>query len=661
MIPKIARVVFLISILCLSGFAQEGWWMREPIRLVQTNLRETDTALDPTHLATQLAQFNANVLLFGMGGIVAHYPTDVPFHYRSPHLAAGQDTFGAMLRQAQVRGIRVIGRFDFSKTRKEVFDAHPEWFFRQSNGDPVAYHDLYSTCINGGYYRGQAMIILAEALERYRVDGLFFNMFGNPSTDYSGRNIGLCHCDSCRRLFRQRFGRDLPEQPDADYEQFMFASSREVAANIAQLIHSKRPEAGFFTYIQEHTDGIMSESNTAVRRPLPLWPYSASDNVNRARTSEPGKMAVNLCMSFVDFPWRFATVPGPEVALRLWQNVAHGGAAALAMVGTMDQQDQQALDAARPIYEWLARNQEYVAGQRSAARLLLLGRPPNVGRSYGQNSYRGLFRLLTEQHIPFVVSDNLKWLEAPTREFDLVIAANWAPAELEGYVRQGGNVLLASAQPPSFEVGKLVRRWNNVEGYFRIQSADLFPSLGRTKLIFLNGDYLEYESQGNPELTLVPPSTFGPPEKVHIDQVETNKPGLWIESRGKGRLAVVPWDIGGLYYLHSSTGHSGLLADLIDRLLPEGRQLKTNAHPLVEITLMRQGTRTMVHFINISGHSQTGYFPPVPMQGIQLDIKGRYRQARTLKTPGTLQLTLSDNRTRFTLPTLTDYEVAVLE
>jgi len=104
-----------------------------------------------------------------------------------------------------------------------------------------------------------------------------------------------------------------------------------------------------------------------------------------------------------------------------------------------------------------------------------------------------------------------------------------------------------------------------------------------------------------------------------------------------------------------------LLADLIDRLLPEGRQLKTNAHPLVEITLMRQGTRTMVHFINISGHSQTGYFPPVPMQDIQVDIKDRYRQARTLKTPGTLQLTLSDNRTRFTLPTLTDYEVAVLE
>jgi Hypothetical glycosyl hydrolase 6 len=318
MILKSARVASLIAILYLTspfGYAQEGWWMREPIRLVQTNLRETDTALDPARLAAQLSEFKANVLLFGMGGIVAHYPTEVRFHYRSPHLPAGQDTFGEMLRQAQAREIRVIGRFDFSKTQKEVFEAHPEWFFRQTTGEMVAYNDLYSTCINGGYYRSQAMTILTEALERYAVDGLFFNMFGNPSTDYSGRNIGFFHCDNCQRLFRQRFGRDLPEQPDPDYEQFMFASSREVAANIAGLIHTKRPKAGFFTYIQEHTDGIMSESNTAVRRPLPLWPYSASDNVNRARNSEPGKMAVNLCMSFVDFPWRFATVPGPEVAV----------------------------------------------------------------------------------------------------------------------------------------------------------------------------------------------------------------------------------------------------------------------------------------------------------------------------------------------------------
>ena len=76
---------------------------------------------------------------------------------------------------------------------------------------------------------------------------------------------------------RRRYHKSIPETPDDDYRKFMFTSSREVAAAIGDLIRKKRPQAGYFNYIQEYTDGIMSESNTGVARPLPLWPYSASD------------------------------------------------------------------------------------------------------------------------------------------------------------------------------------------------------------------------------------------------------------------------------------------------------------------------------------------------------------------------------------------------
>ena len=141
-----------------------GWWMTEPIRLVQTNLRETDTALDPGRLVSQLVDFRANCLLIGMGGIVAHYPTKVEHHVVSPHLPPGRDMFGEVLELAHQNRIRVIGRFDFSKASKPVFDAHPEWFFRTGAGEPVVYNGLYSTCIAGGYYAEKAMEILAEAL-----------------------------------------------------------------------------------------------------------------------------------------------------------------------------------------------------------------------------------------------------------------------------------------------------------------------------------------------------------------------------------------------------------------------------------------------------------------------------------------------------------------
>ncbi len=164
--------------------------MREPVRFLQTNLSENDSTVDPKALVDAVARFGANTFLLNMGGIVAQYPTRVAFHYASTFLPPGRDLFGDALRDAHAHRIRVIGRFDLSKTQKPVYDAHPEWFFMRANGEPAIYSGLYSTCINGDYYRKHALTILEEALTRYDVDGLFFNMFGNPSTDYSGSRDG---------------------------------------------------------------------------------------------------------------------------------------------------------------------------------------------------------------------------------------------------------------------------------------------------------------------------------------------------------------------------------------------------------------------------------------------------------------------------------------
>lgn len=638
---------------------ETGWWTKEPVRWVQTNLRETDATLDSSRLIDQLTDMRANTLLMGMGGIAAFYPTTTEFHYPSPDMRPGSDLFGDVLRKAHARHIRVIGRYDFSKTRKAVFDGRPEWFFRKADGSPAIYNGLYSTCINGGYYRTQAIRILSEGLEKYEVDGLFFNAFGNQSRDYSGNELGLCHCDNCQRKFREQFHRDLPEKPDDDYRRFMFTSSREVAAAFGDLIHQKRPHAGYFNYVQESTDGIMSESNTAVQRPLPLWPYSASDNVNRAMNGQPGKLAVNLCMQFVDYWWRFATVPQNEISLRLWEDVAGGGALAFEVNGTLDQQDRQAVETAKPIFRWVAEHEKYYAGQQSAARVLLLGSSARTGRSYDENSYRGLFRLLTENHIPFAVSDHIEILQQ--RSFDLVIGSDWAPKELEAYANNGGQVLVVSHREPDFAVAPIARRWPDMKGYFRVRDHALFKSLRDTDLLMTNGPYTEVENTGvNPPLTLIPPSMIGPPEFVHVDMKDTTKPGIVFASKGRGTIAWIPWDLGALYYRESLPAHAGVFRDVFDRLHPS-RQLQTNAHPLVEMTWMKQDNRQLLHLINLSGHSQTGYFPPLPMTDIRVQMAGKYSKAQTLRNPASLTITSTGNYSEFVVPRLSDYELVAVE
>ena len=83
---------------------QSRWWLDEPVRFVQTNLSETNSTVDPKALVAAVAEFPANTFLVNMGGIVAQYPTRVPFHYASAFLPPGRDLFGDVLREAQRPG-----------------------------------------------------------------------------------------------------------------------------------------------------------------------------------------------------------------------------------------------------------------------------------------------------------------------------------------------------------------------------------------------------------------------------------------------------------------------------------------------------------------------------------------------------------------------------
>ena len=147
------------------------------------------------------------------------------------------------------------------------------------------------------------------------------------------------------------------------------------------------------------------------------------------------------------------------------------------------------------------------------------------------------------------------------------------------------------------------------------------------------------------------------------DKVETTTPGLVLAEHGQGRFAYVPWDVGGLYYRHSSQGHSGLMADVIDRLLPNGRQLKTNAHPLVEMTVMDQPgrKRTLVHLVNGIGHSDTAYFPPVELRDIRVELTRKFARATAVSSGERLQVADHGPYRSFTLSSLEVYEVVVVE
>ena len=62
------------------------WWNRQPYRLVQTNLREIDATMDVDAYVQSMVDASASIVLLNVGGIVANYPTKLPYEYKNPFM-----------------------------------------------------------------------------------------------------------------------------------------------------------------------------------------------------------------------------------------------------------------------------------------------------------------------------------------------------------------------------------------------------------------------------------------------------------------------------------------------------------------------------------------------------------------------------------------------
>src|SRR5579864_5751544 len=201
-------------LLTTAGTAQadEKPWHTTMRRCGQINFNERDPiALDVQTWADYWAELRVDALLLGGGGIVAFYPTEVPFHHRSEFLGS-RDLFGEMAAAARKRNIRVVARMDCNFAYDEALKAHPEWFERNRDGSPRPHNEcpwLKKTCMFGTYFTEQMPAIYREINGRYPVDGYFTN--GWPSTGA----LGVCYCESCQQVYRDKVGGVPPEQTDA--------------------------------------------------------------------------------------------------------------------------------------------------------------------------------------------------------------------------------------------------------------------------------------------------------------------------------------------------------------------------------------------------------------------------------------------------------------
>jgi hypothetical protein len=87
-------------------------WYQNMRRCGQVNFNQQDPQkLDIAPWMDYWSSLKLDALLLNAGGIVAFYPTRIPYHHRSQFLG-DRDLFGDFAKAAKSRGIRVVARLD---------------------------------------------------------------------------------------------------------------------------------------------------------------------------------------------------------------------------------------------------------------------------------------------------------------------------------------------------------------------------------------------------------------------------------------------------------------------------------------------------------------------------------------------------------------------
>ncbi|GAA4431864.1 family 10 glycosylhydrolase [Georgenia halophila] len=672
------------------------WW-QEPFQMFQTNLREIDASLGVERVLDHIEEFGANAWLLNVGGIIANYPSELSAQTPNPALdeRAGGDLVGDAVRAAHARGVRLLARMDFSKVDRRRAEQHPEWCFVSPTGSRQVYNGLTSVCPSAPYYQQQSFAVVEEVLDRYDVDGFFFNWASYNEVDYSGTYWGVCHCQACARAFTAwstrsgRVGRALPagpEHPDyPEWQEFAAGTIADLGARMRDLIAARRPEAPLI--MGDTSDIVFHEANNQVGRPL--WHYRTAEQVSAAKTFRPRKPVLTNAVSFVDMPYRWAGEEPHHMAQHLVQAIARGANPSTYIMGTPDVGRYECLDVAARITRHHRDHRDVYSGLVPAARTLL-ARPDPLKRGDHRlrtAEFQGLYVALQERHVPFDVLPEHRLAHpdgtAEDRQADVERLGRYAvvvlpdlgplaPAArdvLDSFTADGGTVVATgstsfdgdSAQLAGSPAAGRLAVLDTVEAtrsmHLRPETADGFP-------VPVIGAYhvVEPADGADRHMAAMSRAPYGPPEKCY-GHLELDHPGYLVGHHGPGTVAVVPWTVGHGYREVGLSAHRDLIVDLLLRVAPSPVAARTDLPDQVDVIAGRSAAGEVVHLINMSGAAPQRFGAPLPIHGARLWLPWLRdgSRVRALVTGVDLPVTGGPDGPTVELPTLELFEVLVVE
>jgi Hypothetical glycosyl hydrolase 6 len=689
-----------------DALSKKDWWDHTS-RWIQLIMVDSDPGnYDLEWWTDFFKRTKSDGLCLSAGGLMAFYPTEIPFHYKSKFMKPGDDPFGDFVRRCRALNMTIVARTDSHSCLDDAAAAHPEWLNVDENGKPRRHWEMpetrWVTCAYGPYNFGFMTQVHKEIAAKYKIDGLFCNR-------WQGEARGMCYCESCKSLYHAYAGVDLPRGKDMTapewqkYNEWGQLRLVELWKLWDSTIRSINPDARYFsnTGLDSATEAKLTVTHLVekqTRLDAPLWDIGRSAKEARAMM---GKIPL-IALTGIGSGERISVTSDAEQTMWLLDGIVQGMRPWVLKISAVVD-DLRWTAHIEKLYPWCAENQKYLSNTDHLAKVGMLsnprfrglgaGRPGAGGRATG-DAMNGFYQALVEGRIPFEFADQANLTAESLKPFSTLVLPNSTDLSdkdcdvIRQFVASGGNLVATFESSLYDENGKQRSDFGLADlfqvSYIRTATSgrnayisidqDTHPILrdlkGVTRITSSN-NRVEVKSSIGPEraiLTRIPPFPTIPMEEIYPRTPRTDIPEIYLRTvRGKGRVVYFPGDLDRTFSLTMLSEHGTLLRNMVDWASGEPRPVTIEGPGVVDFAYWKQDNSVTVHIANITNpmmlRGPMRELIPIGQQAvtIQLPKGAKPRRARLLVAGLTVPMKVEGQSVSVTIPKIVDHELVAID